>query len=142
VRYTASEHVQESPLISSYKVLVPKANGSGALGETLSTPIIGVPMMICTQTFIAIGRFSNPVETENLLKYVKTKFARVMLGILKTTQDNPRGTWKFVPWQDFTSTSDIDWSQAVAEIDRQLFKKYGLDAQEISFIEENIREME
>lgn len=75
------------------------------------------------------------------MKYVKTKFARTMLGILKRTQDNPPEKWKYVPLQNFTSNSDIDWSKSVAEIDRQLYKKYLLDEKEIDFIESYVKEM-
>ena len=65
-----------------------------------------------------------------------------MLGILKVTQDNPREKWKYVPLQDFTSNSDIDWSKSIAEIDQQLYAKYGLSDEEIRFIEENVQPME
>ena len=75
------------------------------------------------------------------MKYVKSKFARTMLGILKITQDNNRETWRLVPLQDFTVNSDIDWSQSVAGIDRQLYAKYGLDEREIEFIETHVKEM-
>ena len=60
---------------------------------------------------------------------------------IKVTQDNPRETWLNVPLQDFTTNSDIDWSKSVSEIDKQLYKKYGLSAEEISFIESKVREM-
>ena len=65
-----------------------------------------------------------------------------MLGLLKVTQDNTPDKWKYVPLQDFTSDSDIDWSKSVAEIDRQLYAKYGLDENEIEFIETHVKEME
>lgn len=125
-----------------YKIFVPKSNGSGALGEVLSTPLIGEPLIGHTQSFISIGSLNSQIEAENLLKYIKTKFCRVLLGILKITQDNPVSTWAKVPLQDFTSSSDIDWSQSVAEIDAQLYKKYGLSQEEIDFIESNVREMD
>ena len=64
-----------------------------------------------------------------------------MLGILKITQHNPPEKWKYVPLQDFTANSDIDWSQSVAEIDRQLYAKYRLDETEINFIETHVKEM-
>lgn len=64
-----------------------------------------------------------------------------MLSILKITQDNNRDTWKMVPLQDFTSSSDIDWSKSIAEIDQQLYAKYGLDEKEIEFIETHVKEM-
>lgn len=125
-----------------YKVFVPAANGSGALGEVLSTPLIGQPLIGHTQTFISIGKFDSESEAENLLKYVKTKFARTLLGVLKITQHNPAPKWKYVPIQIFTSRSDIDWSQSIADIDVQLYKKYGLDDKEIEFIETHVKEME
>lgn len=75
------------------------------------------------------------------MKYIKSKFARALLGILKITQDNPPEKWKYVPLQDFTSDSDINWSQSVADIDRQLYAKYGLDDEEIEFIESHVKEM-
>lgn len=127
--------------LSSWKVLVPAANGSGVLGEVLSTPLIGSPSVGYTQSFIAIGSFDNKDEASACLKYVKTKLARALLGVLKTTQHNDRGVWKYVPLQDFTSSSDIDWSQSIADIDRQLYAKYGLDDKEIEFIESHVKEM-
>jgi len=60
---------------------------------------------------------------------------------LKITQHNIQETWLNVPLQDFTTNSDIDWSKAIPEIDKQLYKKYGLSADEISFIESKVREM-
>ena len=65
-----------------------------------------------------------------------------MLGILKTTQDITPDKWKYVPLQDFTSSSDIDWSQSIANIDKQFYKKYNLSDEEINFIETNVKEME
>ena len=90
------------------------------------------------------GKGEQPIdldEAEATLKYVKTKFARAMLGILKVTQNNAKPTWKYVPLQDFTSSSDIDWSKSVHEIDLQLYRKYGLDEKEIEFIETHVKEM-
>lgn len=120
-----------------YKIFIPKANGSGAIGEVLSTPIVG-----STTTFLSVGKFTTKEEAENCMKYIKTKFARAMLGTLKVTQDNPRETWANVPLQDFTPKSDIDWSQSIAQIDEQLYKKYNLSQAEIAFIEKNIKAME
>ena len=124
-----------------WKVLVPRANGSGALGEVLSTPLIGTPLIGYTQSFIGIGSFHTEFEANALLQYVKSKFARVLLGVLKVTQDNDSGVWKLIPLQDFTSASDIDWSKSVHEIDLQLYRKYGLDEKEINFIETHVKEM-
>ena len=130
----------------AFKVFVPAANGSGALGEVLSTPLIGAPLIGApligaTETFLSIGAFATEREATNCLKYIKSKFARAMLGVLKVTQHNPKSKWIYVPLQDFTSSSDIDWSQSIAEIDQQLYAKYGLSAEEIAFIESHVKEM-
>lgn len=107
----------------------------------MSTPIIAKPGVGYTQTFIAIGKSDSQEEVINIATYIKTKFARAMLGILKITQDCPGPKWKYVPLQDFTSSSDIDWSKSIAEIDEQLFDKYGLDEQERNFIRTKVKEM-
>ena len=64
-----------------------------------------------------------------------------MLGVLKITQDNPPEKWKYVPLQDFSSSSDIDWSQSIQSIDSQLYDKYGLSEEERNFIETHVKEM-
>ena len=64
-----------------------------------------------------------------------------MLGTLKATQHNPKNTWANVPMQDFTSNSDINGSKSISEIDTQLYTKYGLSEDEISFIESMIKPM-
>lgn len=127
--------------IENYKVLIPKSNGEGVLGEKLSSPIIGSPNSCYTYTFIGVGNFDNQFEANAVWKYVKTKFARVMLGILKVTQDNTPEKWKYVPLQDFTVNSDIDWSGSIFEIDQQLYKKYNLSEEEIGFIEAKAQAM-
>ena len=142
IRYAQRSLFEEHPNLEYYKVLVPESNGSGTIGEVLSTPLIGEPLIGVTQTFITIGAFKTRAEAEACLKYVKTRFARTMLGMLKATQHNPKDTWRLVPLQDFTSSSDIDWSRSVDEIDAQLYCKYGLDPSEIAFIEEKVRPME
>ena len=141
-RYIKKEYLDLPETFESYNVFVPEANGSGAIGEVLSTPLIGEPLIGHTDTFLTIGNFSLEEEAQNCMKYIKSKFARTMLGVLKVTQHNSRKTWYYVPLQDFTSSSDIDWSQSVAEIDVQLYKKYGLSQEEIEFIETNVREMD
>lgn len=136
------KYICKHPNLEKWKVILPKSNGSGAIGEVLSTPLVGEPLVGHNQTFISIGCFDSKDEAENCDKYIKTKFARTMLGILKITQDNKKGTWKYVPLQDFTSSSDIDWSKSIHEIDLQLYKKYGLDDKEIEFIETHVKEMD
>lgn len=141
-KYLNRKYIEEpNENIDKYKVIIPANNGSGAIGEVLSTPLIGEPLIGYTQTFIAVGAFDLLKEAENALKYVKGKFCRVMLGILKVTQNGKREMWQLVPLQDFTEKSDIDWSKSIHEIDLQLYKKYGLDENEIAFIESHVKEM-
>lgn len=143
VRFVDKKYIDLShENLFKYKVLVPKSNGSGALGETLSTPLIGEPLIGYTRSFIGIGNFNTLAEAENLMKYIKSKFARTMLGVLKVTQDNNPDKWRLVPMQDFTANSDIDWSKPVAEIDQQLYAKYGLSDEETAFIEEKVQAMD
>lgn len=141
-KYINDKYVLSHPNLRKYKVIIPGSNGSGKLGETISSPVIGYPSVGHTQTFISFGAFDNLSEAKNCLKYIKTKFLRIMLGTMKITQHNETApTWKNVPLQDFTLYSDIDWSKSIAEIDQQLYKKYNLTEQEISFIEEHAEEM-
>lgn len=142
LKWIKQKYLKTAENFTAYKIFVPKANGSGAIGEVLATPQIGEPYTGHTQSFISIGNFSSQREAENCQKYVKTKFARTLLGVLKVTQDNPKKTWANVPLQDFTPSSDIDWSKSITEIDQQLYAKYGLSAAEINFIETTIKPME
>jgi hypothetical protein len=96
----------------------------------------------CTGSFIQVGSFDGGDEANNCMNYIKTKFCRAMLGTLKVTQDNPKSTWKNVPLQDFTNASDIDWSQSIKDIDKQLYVKYGLNEEEVAFIETRVKAME
>lgn len=141
-RWFRKDYISPVDNLEKYKVIVPKANGSGAIGEVLSTPLIGTPLIGYTETYISIGSTDSFSEAEAILKYVKTKFARTMLGILKVTQNNPKETWQYVPIQNFTENSDIDWSKSVHEIDLQLYKKYGLTDEEIAFIESKVKPMD
>ena len=140
-KWIPKEYIRKNEQLQKYKVYIPGANGTGDLGETLSTPEIGVPNSCHTQTYMSIGSFSTMLEAINCAKYIRTKFLRLLLGTLKVTQNNPRDTWSNVPLQDFTSSSDIDWSKSIHEIDLQLYKKYGLNQEEIDFIEKNVKEM-
>ncbi|MDV5225075.1 Eco57I restriction-modification methylase domain-containing protein [Providencia vermicola] len=142
-KYVNASYIQHGGNLEGWKVFVTKSNGAGALGEVLSTPEIGEPNIGHTQTFISIGNFEHKNQATALLKYLKCKFTRAMLGIKKITQDNAtKETWSKVPLQDFSPNSDIDWSKPIAEIDQQLYKKYGLSAAEIEFIETKVKAMD
>ena len=133
----------DGPLnFNKFKILMSKANGAGKFGEALSSINIASPGVGHTQSFISMGDFDYEVEALNLEKYIKTKFSRCLLSVLRTTQDTTPYKWKYVPLQDFTSSSDIDWSKSIPEIDQQLYRKYGLTEEEIEFIETHVKPME
>jgi superfamily II DNA or RNA helicase len=146
-RWIRKEYLQENTSLSKYKVFISESNGaSGTLGENaarlISTPLLGLPFTAHTDTFLSIGAFNTEAEAIAVLKYIKTKFVRVLLGVHKVTQHNSRSTWTKVPLQNFTQQSDIDWTESIPEIDRQLYAKYSLDEKEIAFIEEKVKPME
>lgn len=125
-----------------YKVLLSKASGSGKFGEKLASLAVAGKGVGHTQSFVSMGNFDTEQEADALTKYLKTKFARSLLGILKVTQDITPRVWELVPLQDFTSQSDIDWSVSIEDIDRQLYRKYELTDEEIDFIESHVKEMD
>lgn len=130
-----------------YKVVLARADGAaGTIGKPIpariiGTPIIEKPMVATTESFLSIGCCDTKDEVNNLLKYIKSKFMRTLVSVLKITQDINPGKWRYVPLQDFTAPSDIDWSKSIHEIDLQLYRKYCLDEKEIEFIETHVKEM-
>ena len=140
-KFIRRDYVNNVANLDKYKLFMPKANGTGAFGEVLTLPEISEPGVGATESFVSIGLFDTAEECDNLLKYIKSRFMRAMLGVVKITQDLTPSKWKYVPLQDFTAHSDIDWSKSVAEIDRQLYRKYDLTADEIEFIEIHVKEM-
>jgi hypothetical protein len=146
-KWVRRDYISAHESLEKYKVFVSAANGaSGTLCDVaarmISTPLLGTPYVGTTQTFLTVGSFDTKEEANAALKYVRSKFARALLGVLKVTQHNTSEKWKYVPLQDFTTASDIDWTKSIHEIDQQLYKKYGLDETEIDFIESHVKEME
>ena len=145
-RWLRRDYITGPPSLDAYKVALPEANGTGAttdfFGVALNNPTVLGPGVGVTSTFLTIGSFATNTEAESLVKYLKSKFARAMLGILKVTQHTAAHTWRHVPNQDFTYASDIDWSKSISEIDAQLYAKYGLDDAEIAFIESHVKPMD
>lgn len=100
------------------------------------------PNEICTETYLVVDTFKTEKETLALMSYLKTRFVRFLIAQLASTQQMTKEKFAFVPLQDFTPQSDIDWTQSVADIDKQLYKKYGLTTEEQQFIESMIKPME
>ena len=140
-KYIRRDYVKDVDNLDFYKVYVAQANGSGEFGETMSEPVVEGPGVGATETFLSIGKFKSVKEARAVEKYIKTRFARTLLSVLKVTQNGNKPVWKMIPLQDFSDNSDIDWSKSVHEIDLQLYRKYGLSVEEINFIEENVKEM-
>lgn len=141
-KYIRRDYVNEVSNLSKYKILLTKASGKGEFGEGLASLILGFPMLANTETFLSIGNFDTESEALHLQAYIKSKFLRALLSVLKVTQDITPIKFKYVPLQDFTMSSDIDWSQSISSIDLQLYDKYRLTEEERNFIETHVKEMD
>lgn len=142
-----SDILKNKEVIPLHKIFIPKVGGSGSDPFVLGRPFYGEPGSICSQTYLVIG--FNPSrhnytkeECINIISYIQTRFFRFLVSIKKKTQDNPSSVFHFVPLQDFTSQSDINWNNSVEDIDKQLYAKYELTENEIQFIESMIKPME
>ncbi len=119
--------------IKDYKVYITKAYGAGESfpHQILNTPILGEPLTCCTETYLVIGPFSSKKRAENVISYIETRFFRFLVLLIKNTQNAMKKVYTFVPMQDF----DESWT------DEKLYKKYGINEEEIAFIESMIRPM-
>lgn len=131
-------------LIDSYKIYISYAYGAGENfpHQIINKPIIPENKSVVTETYLVVGAFETEFERNNAFKYLKSKFLRSLVSIMKISQHATAKTYRFVPMQDFTNNSDIDWNKSIDEIDEQLFKKYGLDEEEINYIKQNIKPMQ
>jgi hypothetical protein len=141
-----SDMIKGYDTLPLHKVYIPEAAGSGNDDQILGTPFYGEPGSICSQTYICIGysptyQLHNKSECEAVIKYLRTRFLRFLVSIKKNTQHGFAQVYQLVPLQDFTSNSDIDWSNDVADIDQQLYEKYHLSDEEVQFIESMIKPM-
>ena len=130
--------------IDRFKVIMPRANNIGTeLNDDNLNAFVGGPKTICTESYLVIGGDANLNEQQshNLCVYLKTKFARFMHKLSKTSQDATSKTFSFVPIQDFSSNSDIDWTKSIHEIDQQLYTKYGIEYF-ADYIEQNVKSMD
>lgn len=143
--YIEKEIVEvRSEWIDRWKLFTPRANNIGTeLSDDNFNIRIGGPGTICTESYMVIGAeegFTRQ-EIEALGKYLQTKFSRFLHSLAKGSQDATAKTYRFIPLQDFTSDSDIDWNNPVINIDEQLFEKYRLTSSEMEYIKNNIKEM-
>ena len=143
-----SDIPQNADLVPRWKVIMSKASAEHA-GQTdkngrkriVSRLEVLPPGTICTESYLLLDIFDTKTEAENLKLYIRTQFVRFLLSSVLITQNIVRDKFRFVPIQDFTESSDIDWSKSVAQIDSQLYAKYGLTDEEIAFIDSMIKPM-
>lgn len=129
--------------IGKYKVFISYAYGER--GDfpyfSIGKPFYGYPMTCCSETYLVIYPCNSEEEMKNVAVYLRTKFLRFLVLLKKNTQHATSKVYSLVPFQNFTSKGDIDWSQSVADIDRQLYTKYKLTEDEIAFVESMIKPM-
>ena len=104
--------------------------------------IQAMPGEICTETFLLIGPFASEYEMKCCSSYMETTFFRFILSLGHGTMQVNKNVFSLLPIQDFSEKSDIKWMLSTKEIDRQLYRKYGLTPQEIAFIEEKVKPMQ
>ena len=148
--YLAREKVSKGlDLIDVYKVMLSQTGAEhagepskeGTFRVLSSSMRVLKPGEICTHSYIILGAFTEVSSAENVCKYLKTRFARYLILQAMASIHISKVTFSFVPLQDFTSKSDIDWSKPIPQIDQQLYSKYGLTEDEIAFIETHVKEM-
>ncbi|MBX3377999.1 MAG: Eco57I restriction-modification methylase domain-containing protein [Phycisphaeraceae bacterium] len=124
-------------LIDCWKIYVGRAAPGTGNKDTyphrvISTPFVGEPGSICSETYLCIGPFSSKAEAESALSYLYCRFTRFLILLHKPAQDTTRKVYTFVPLQKWSK----EWT------DKDLYKKYSLSAEEISFIEKIVRPMD
>lgn len=114
-------------------------------GNVINKPIYAGVNSTCASSWLVLcdnTLLSNETACLNCIKYIKSRTLRFLVSCIKSTQHSTKEVYKLVPVQDFTSSSDIDWSQSISNIDQQLYKKYNLSDEEIAYIESTIKPME
>ena len=134
---------KNNELINKQKIFITYAYGAGEgfPHQIINKPIIAPLGSVCTETYLSIGPFESEEEVNNAYKYIKTKFFRALVLIAKNSQHATSKTYRFVPMQNFTEKSDINWGKSSDEIDKQLFEKYKLSDEEKKYIKEIIKDM-
>lgn len=129
-------------LAKTFKLFLPLTGPTS--NQIVNPPFIGGTDSCCSRTYAPVygDAVDNEEKANNCIKYWKTKFLRILVSAVKTTQHATRLVYQLVPLQDFSSSSDIDWSQSISNIDQQLYKKYNLSDEEIAYIESTIKPME
>ncbi|MCX6361140.1 MAG: Eco57I restriction-modification methylase domain-containing protein [Armatimonadetes bacterium] len=126
-------------LIDQWKVFTSKSSSEHAgqmdkngQRKVLSRSGVLPPGSAVTETYILLGTYDDEVTARNCFSYVTTRLFRFLLIARSSAQDLARSAYSFVPIQDFSKA----WT------DEDLYAKYGLDSNEIAYIETLIRPMD
>lgn len=124
-------------LIDTWKIYVGRAAPGTGNKDTyphrvISTPFLGEPGSISTETYLCIAPFESQDEANNALSYLSCHLTRFLILLNKASQDTTRKVYKYVPIQDWEKS----WT------DEDLYTKYGLSEDEIEFVERIVRPME
>lgn len=128
--------------IKGLKIFMARNLGAGTFGETFPLPIFAKANEACTETYVVIGPFKNNLEMVNCWRYICSKFFRAMLSIKKNDQGASSSTYKYVPLQDFSEKSDVNFRGTLEELDSSLFVKYKLSDEETNYIKTNVKGMD
>ena len=115
-------------LVDKFKLLLPRSVGSADPKVDRVKPIIAEPNSCCSGTYIICGPFMSREYAENAKSYIETRFFHFLLSLKKVSQDTVKGCYEFIPLQDFSKS----WT------DEELYEKYGLSEDEISYIESSV----
>ena len=132
-----NEITKNSEAIDKYKVFIPANAGSGNDPYIIGKPEIADKNSVCSQSYL-YSAFETEDEAINFVKYMKTKFFRILVKAAKITQGASSKVYRFVPKQDFSNNSDIDWNMEIHEINNQLENKYRIQPDEMQYIDETI----
>ncbi len=135
--YIARESIPTGThLIDKWKVYTGRAAPGTGNKDTyphriISTPFIGEPESISSETYICIGPLDSKKQAESVLSYLSCRLTRLLILLHKPSQDTTRKVYTFVPTQKWTSI----WT------DEALYAKYGISESEVAFIEKVVRPM-
>lgn len=118
--------------VDKWKVLLVKAHGTSGRDDVtiLGEPVVAGPGTACTETYLVIGVVDSETEARNLAIYMRTRFVRFLVSLRKITQNITRDSYLFVP----RLSMDRVWT------DRDLYERYDIDSEQVSFIESLIAE--
>ena len=120
-------------LIDKWKTLVPKAGpgNDGYPHKILGEPFVAAPGEVCTESYLVVSAHESEEQAQNQVDYLRTRFARFMIALVKTTQNLTKAGFEFAP--------NLDWSKKWSDSD--LEGHFGLDTDDVDFISTIVKEM-